>query len=324
MIIALTGKLKTQNPLDYEEDPLEYTLTIEVQDLGIPPLSASTDITICVLDTNDNPPYFINEVTDPVIIAEHPKNGSLIAEFTTIDIDSHPFNITNLSLISGNEEGAFEFRVDTRQLIVHASSLLDYEHDNGTLSYTLTIEAVDVNDLTKTASSSVRYMHQVLQCVTNCFSVQVTVLITNINDHPPYFDKTEFNLTLLEDESVGTILEQVVASDVDTEDDYLVYTILSGNNDGIVITHFISWLSCTVHLGKYHLNSSTGILRLADDLDYEAQPNYYYLVVNVTDGELTDQAYFHIYVENINDVAPVINNKPIGGGDLVLYIPEVL
>lgn len=152
---ALTGKLKTQNPLDYEEDPLEYTLTIEVQDLGIPPLSTSTQITICVLDTNDNSPSFINEITDPIIIEEHTNKDYQIAGFSTIDIDSHPFNITNLSLISGNEEGAFRFDVETRTLVVHDSSLLDYEHENGTLSYTLTIEAVDVDDPSKTASSSV-------------------------------------------------------------------------------------------------------------------------------------------------------------------------
>lgn len=58
------------------------------------------------------------------------------------------------------------------------------------------------------------------------------------------------------------------------------------------------------------------------ELDYETQPHYYYLVVNVTDGDFTDQAYFHIYIDNINDVAPVIDNKP-SGGELVLNVPEV-
>lgn len=57
------------------------------------------------------------------------------------------------------------------------------------------------------------------------------MLITDINDHPPYFDKTEFNITLLESESVETILEQVVASDVDTEDEFISYSIISGNDD---------------------------------------------------------------------------------------------
>ena len=151
--IALTGKLKTQNPLDYEQDPLEYTLTIEVQDLGIPPLSASAQITICVMDTNDNPPMFTNLVTGPVVIKEHTSKGHFIANFTTVDIDSYPFNQTQISLISGNDKGAFHFDPTTNTLYVEDPAVLDYEEN--TLIYTLTVEATDVDDTTKTDTASV-------------------------------------------------------------------------------------------------------------------------------------------------------------------------
>ncbi len=134
-------------------DPLEYTLTIEVQDLGIPPLSTSAQITICLLDTNDNSPTFLDPVTEPVVIEEHTENDYIIASFTTADIDSYPFNQTQLSLISGNDEGAFRFDESQGTLYVHDSSILDYE--NGALTHTLVIEAKDMDDPTKTVSTTV-------------------------------------------------------------------------------------------------------------------------------------------------------------------------
>ena len=151
--IALTGKLKTQNPLDYEVDPLEYTLTIEVQDLGIPPLSTSVQMTICVLDTNDNSPTFVNPVTEPVVIEEHTEQDYIIASFTTTDIDSYPFNQTQLSLISGNDEGAFRFDNSQGILSVNNPSILDYE--TGPLTHTLIIQAMDIEDPTKTVTTTV-------------------------------------------------------------------------------------------------------------------------------------------------------------------------
>ena len=65
------------------------------------------------------------------------------------------------------------------------------------------------------------------------FLLQVTILITDINDHPPYFDKTLFNITIFEDETLDTILAQVVASDVDSS--VLTYELVLGNDDGKVI-----------------------------------------------------------------------------------------
>ena len=64
------------------------------------------------------------------------------------------------------------------------------------------------------------------------FSMQVTVIITDINDHPPLFDKALFNFTLPEDEAIDTLLGQVKASDVDTKTEMLTYQLVSGNEDG--------------------------------------------------------------------------------------------
>ncbi len=50
-------------------------------------------------------------------------------------------------------------------------------------------------------------------------------------------------------------------------------------------------------------------------------PNYYFLTIRVTDGDFFDSAFFHIYIDNINDVHPVITNPSIQ--PLVITLPEV-
>ncbi len=90
---------------------------------------------------------------DPIVIEEHSIQGLYIATFWTKDIDSIPFNSSLLSLVSGNDNGAFFFMQSNNSVYVNDPSVLDYE--GGVLSYTLTIQAIDVDDPTKTATTSV-------------------------------------------------------------------------------------------------------------------------------------------------------------------------
>ena len=73
--------------------------------------------------------------------------------------------------------------------------------------------------------------------------------------------------------------------------------------------------------GKFSLNQTSGILSLVNTLDYEELPNYYMLSVDVTDGDFFDRAIFHIYIENINDVHPVITQPPLSPH--IITLPEV-
>ena len=154
--LALNGTLKVLNQIDYDNGLRDYTLTIEVQDLGTPRHSATTQITICILDRNDNGPKFVDPYPVPVELKEHTTNDFAVASFNTTDLDDPPYDTAILQLISGNDEGAFYFNGTTRTIYVYNSSLLDYE--SGPLTYTLTVEAIDAgnNALTDTASVSIK------------------------------------------------------------------------------------------------------------------------------------------------------------------------
>ena len=142
--VALTGELKIQNALNYEQDPQNYTLTIEVLDLGEPQQSSSATISICLLDTNDNGPTFTDVPSEPIQIEEHSEYGSVVHFFTIIDKDSHPFNSSTVNIINGDENGLFYFNDVTKALHVNNSVLLDFENNDPII--TLTLLATDTYD----------------------------------------------------------------------------------------------------------------------------------------------------------------------------------
>ena len=161
--VALTGELKIQNALNYEQDPQSYTLTIEVLDLGEPQQSSSAMISICLLDTNDNRPTFTDVPSEPIQIEEHSEYGSVVHFFTIIDEDSHPFNSSTVNIVNGDENGLFYFNDLTKALHVNNSVLLDFEN-NGPI-ITLTLLATDTYDK----------------------SLNDTVSVSQIKDHRLYY-----------------------------------------------------------------------------------------------------------------------------------------
>lgn len=53
----------------------------------------------------------------------------------------------------------------------------------------------------------------------------------DVNDNHPQLVKYDYNITLLENEEVGTILTDIVGTDADSNE-HLTYRIVSGNDIG--------------------------------------------------------------------------------------------
>ena len=60
---SITGELSLLAILDREETP-EYNFNVIAEDLALDSQSASAAVTVTVTDINDNPPVFINPVTE--------------------------------------------------------------------------------------------------------------------------------------------------------------------------------------------------------------------------------------------------------------------
>ena len=65
------------------------------------------------------------------------------------------------------------------------------------------------------------------------FRHQVSLSISDVNDNPPVFDEAVYNVSLLETTALGTMIERVLATDLDIgSNSALEYGFIDGNTDG--------------------------------------------------------------------------------------------
>ncbi|XP_062986156.1 protocadherin gamma-A6-like isoform X17 [Elgaria multicarinata webbii] len=70
--------LLTTRALDREQVPA-YNITVTVTDHGTPPLSTSLIIPLEILDTNDNPPHFLESVYTSYLMENNPRGASILS-----------------------------------------------------------------------------------------------------------------------------------------------------------------------------------------------------------------------------------------------------
>lgn len=104
-ISRTTGEVTALKPLDREKQD-RYTLKVSVSDHGDPRLSSSADVTIKVIDVDDNCPKFQPAVYNKSISENLPFNQSII-QVTATDADVKDNEKMMYAIWSGNRGGAF-------------------------------------------------------------------------------------------------------------------------------------------------------------------------------------------------------------------------
>ncbi|XP_060526655.1 fat-like cadherin-related tumor suppressor homolog isoform X2 [Cylas formicarius] len=124
----------------------------------------------------------------------------------------------------------------------------------------------------------------------------VTHLVVNvqdINDNPPEFANKYYFATVPEIDAIGTEVVRVLATSKDIGPNAEVfYSIIGGNEHK-----------------KFAINKTTGVITIADTLDYERAKDYF-LTIQAIDGgipPLSNIATVNITVTDCNDNAPVFN-----------------
>ncbi|XP_068122905.1 protocadherin Fat 3 isoform X5 [Hyperolius riggenbachi] len=119
----------------------------------------------------------------------------------------------------------------------------------------------------------------------------LTIHVNDANDNSPVFLQESYTVTVLESTSIGTELIQVEARDKDLgPNGEVTYSILTDTK-------------------KFAINSSTGIVYVADQLDRELISNYT-LKIEARDKAENGQQLFSVvnlkvYLEDVNDCSPV-------------------
>ena len=245
--------------------------------LGVTDAGGLSDTaTVTVTLTNVNEAPVIDDATRSV--AENSSAGTLVgAVIPSSDPDAG--DTRSYSLIGGNTGGAFAIDAQTGQLRVATPGALDFETSP---SFTLTLGVTDAGGLSDTAT--------------------VTVNLTNVNEAPVITSNGGGNTAIVSVAENSSAVTTVVATDVDAGT-MLTYSLAGGADQA-----------------RFAINSSTGALSFIAPPDFEnptdsGSNNIYDVIVQVSDGTLTDTQSLSITVTDVNENlnAPVITSN--GGGD---------
>ena len=217
--ISATGAITLVSSLDFETTP-SYTVTAVATDRGNPTMSGRTDVTITVINVNDQPPELSGDHS--ITLSELTPVPDQIARFTATSDAGEALEYE----LTGTQNGEFEINMTTG--IVTLVQSLDYE---GTQFYALTVTASDSLFLTRSAFN---------------------ITVTDENDNIPQFETVNV-LEITEEESVGTRVGQVTASDDDSGVNAMIsYSFVQSSTENY-----------------FTINSNTGEIVTANTLDRE-------------------------------------------------------
>lgn len=184
--IRQTGELYVAKGLDREMHPW-YTLGIIATDGRF---TAHTNVTIQILDANDNPPYCL-KYRYQEILSEGVHVGTFVLAIQATDADEAE-NSKLRFFLTGN--GDDDFSLDENSGHLKTARQLDRERQS---RYTLVAHVQD-HDRSGWECSS-----------------QIEIIVSDLNDNAPVFSMDVYSVSLPEDAEIGTLVTKMHATDAD-------------------------------------------------------------------------------------------------------------
>ncbi|NXG63021.1 PCDC2 protein, partial [Hemiprocne comata] len=278
-------ELVLQQPLDREQSALQQ-LVLTAVDGGDPPKSGTAQISVRVVDTNDNPPAF-DRSTYTVSLLENAPPGTLVVKLNASDPDEGSNGDVIYSFGSYTPQKVRQlFSVDPHSGEVRVNGTLDYEEAS---FYEIYVQATDQGPVSMAG---------------HC---KVLVNIVDANDNVPEVVLTSLYSPVPEDAKAGTVVALMSVTDQD-----------SGLNKQVSL-RIPPGLPFTLNSFK---NSYTLITQ--GKLDHEKAAAYNITVTATDSGSppLSSQKVIHVEISDINDNPPhfeepvysvyIPENNPIG------------
>ncbi|XP_061155879.1 protocadherin Fat 3 [Syngnathus typhle] len=264
---ANTGELRTVAPLDRESRPA-YKLIAQATDGG--GLFCRCDVLLRLLDVNDNAPSFAAS-RYVASVYENAAPNTLLTRLQATDPDQG-LNRTIVYSLVDSADGFFS--IDPVSGVVVLEKPLDRESQD---SYRLRVRATDQAGLQGALFSQ----------------VELTVLVLDVNDNAPVFQRRDYTVTVPEDVAVGAEVLRVLATSADIGPNAEIsYRIRSGNE-----------------MAKFSIDMVLGSISVAGELDFEVCKDYY-LTVEAWDGgspPLSAATVVTVQLMDVNDNAPVFS-----------------
>ncbi|NXO54209.1 PCDC2 protein, partial [Aramus guarauna] len=278
-------ELVLQQPLDREQSAMQQ-LVLTAVDGGDPPKSGTAQISVRVVDTNDNPPAF-DRSTYTVSLLENAPPGTLVVKLNASDPDEGSNGDVIYSFSSYTPQKVRQlFSVDPHSGEVRVNGTLDYEEAS---SYEIYVQATDQGPVSMAG---------------HC---KVLVNIVDANDNVPEVVLTSLYSPVPEDAKAGTVVALMSVTDQD-----------SGLNKQVSL-RIPPGLPFTLNSFK---NSYTLVTQ--GKLDHEKAAAYNITVTATDSGSppLSSQKVIHVEISDINDNPPrfeepvysvyIPENNPLG------------
>ena len=246
-------------------EPRVYILVVNVSDRGTPTQSEVVHVIINIQRAPDNrlrfsDPFFSMNVSEKTVTSTVIFCGSNFMS-RLVNVDG---TIEYSMVVSPEIQSLFSINIFTGDITLLQP--LDYET---TSVYVISIDAEDDSGTQAHAS--------------------LTIMVINYNDEIPEFNMNEYYVNVTENQNSGTLVLQIVATDVDF---------------GPVSYHL------STDSTEFTIDQSTGRITTLRPLDKELTPFTLTIQINATDNgnpQLFSIANVFITVLDLNDNAPVFN-----------------
>ncbi|XP_042318155.1 protocadherin gamma-B5-like [Sceloporus undulatus] len=264
------AKLVLDQQLDHESEST-FHLIFMALDGGKPPKTGTATIWITVIDANDNPPVFTQELY-MVNLKENAPIGSLVVQVKATDRDAGSNGQINYGFRNIPERARQKFNLDSRNGKITINETLDFEK---TEKYVLTVEARDGGGLVAHAN------------------VEITLI--DENDNTPEVILASLSGPIPEDSAVGTLVALISVNDKD-----------SGDN-GEITCHLIRDMPFKIE----STNNDFYKLLTDGPLDRESTPEYNITITATDKGTppLSTEKTISLKISDINDNSPAFEKS---------------
>ena len=296
-----TGLISTLAALD-RETRSEFSLTIEVRDLGTPVQQTTRTLQVVVNDIDDHPPKFNrqrNSVPLTMEVLEETKIGIKVGTVAAVDQDEGRNAEIDYAIIDGNNEDIFEIRSEDNIGNLYLRKRLDREEAG---LYTLTIRCFKEGNR-GLMSRTKPYDRTKLE------ELQVKIIVLDKDDNNPMFVEHNKTLGVRINSPLYTQLAQVLAVDPDPDSSPVKYTIDS-------ITYFQPRTAKKEVMAKdvFIVDENTGNVQ-TNRMYGKYNDGYFELVIkasNTPDDDRSDFATLTVFVLQDTDLMKfVFDEDPV-------------
>ncbi|XP_073342590.1 protocadherin alpha-8-like [Pagrus major] len=274
--------LVLKKSLDREQKN-KHTLLVTAVDGGKPPRSGTLNVSIIVLDSNDNRPVFSQEIYQ-ISIQENVPVETVVIKVQATDLDEGTNGDVEYAFGGDINSKALElFSLDRNTGEIRTKGQIDYETAN---VFKLDVQASDRGQPPMT---------------TDC---RVIIKIQDVNDNKPEIEVTSISSMVPEDSKHGTVISLISVTDIDSGLNGKVQCSLTGNVPFELKPSF-----------KENMYS----LVTKEKLDRESVSHYDISITATDYGEppLSTFKTLSIQVSDVNDNIPEFSHSP-----LELYLTE--